>query len=508
MAYTFGQGSALSPRVDFNMESSIYKGLAMGAQANKSKTDALAKRIKDAKLTPLQPGKIHPFFQEEANDLIAKGTAEMMIASQSGQDPTPIHNVYSQRMKNLSEQGEILNQYMQRADDKHYVDRDVVSSIMTGDKEGYKKALEKYPEEERGLYDPFRSPLPLVKIDIASDLAKTINLDNDYDSFERGKTTKIPGTNDFRIEMNLSPKAKRDYAIRYLQNEDVQYNIVSGQYKNLYKAEKDKLIKAGVKSEDADGEAMVKVVESMMPSYSDKASAPSGTTVNNYIGGPEDQLSTPLETVTIKPKMSFTLSNGKTISNQVDLTTGKYFTLPIGKETSIPASVMRPLDGRTIDDSKVIDIKQGGLTSIPIVARKSKITFYDKDSGNNIVLKAGDAIPDNLLQKLKTDHPDLLNSVTYQPVTIYTYETKSGTTVSERHGFIPASGSNLSTNQGVSKPDNQYSSKIYNQVKSEVDMMNAELKKLYKPKQVAKPAQGSKLSKAENKLIPQGTKIR
>jgi hypothetical protein len=486
MAYTFGQGSALSPRVDFNMESSIYKGLAMGAQANKSKADALAKRLKDSKVLAIQPGKVHPFFQDEANDIVAKSTAEMMLAAQQGQDPTPIQNVYRQKLANIEQQGEMFNQYMQRADDKHYVDREVVSAIARGDKEGYKKALEKYPEDERGLYDPLSNPMPLPKRDIQSELSKMITLDKDYASFERGKSSKIPGTNDFRIEMNLSPKAKRDYAINYLQDQEVQANIVSGQYKNLYKAEKDKLIKAGTKAEDAVSEAMVKVVESMMPSYSDKASAPSGTTVNNYIGGAEDDLSTPLPDVTFKPKANFVTTTGEKVSSQVDLTTGKYFTLPLGKETSMPSSVMRPLDGMAVDDSKVVNIKQGGLTSIPVVKRKSKITFFDKDSGKNIVLKAGDPVYNNFLDMLKKDHPELLNSVVYQPVTIYTYETENSYKQKiERHGFIPASGSNLSTNQGVSKPDNQYSSKIYNQIKADVDAKNAELNSLYKPKQVA-----------------------
>lgn len=503
MAYTFGQGSALSPRVDYNLESSIYKGLAMGAQANKSEAAALAQRLKDAKVLSIGPGKVHPMFQKEAEDLVAQSTAEMMLAAKSGQDPMPIKNVYSQKLSSLQQKGEMLNAYVQKADDKHYVDREVVSAIQRGDAEGYKKALEKYPEEERGLFDPFSNPMPLPKRDIAAELTGSITLDKDYASFSPGKRSTIPGTKDVRVEMTLKPEVKRDYAIKYLQDPEVQANVVSGNYKNLYKQAKDDLIKGGMKAEDATSEAMVRVVESMMPTYAEKGSAGNTTIINNNMGT-ESPTMQPLESVPIVYKMNVKYDDGTSTVAETELTTGKYFPLSLAEKTSIPAASLRPIDGNLPQDkTAVMDVRQGGLTSIPVVNKGSTIKFFDKQSGKNIVLKAGDPVNQRFLDVLKQTNPGALTAVSYSPVTIYAYDTKNSKgDVVVKHGFVPANSSNLTASLGNSKNTRQDIESMFTQVKAETSVKNKELMGLASAakskKKEEKPKQD--VQKSNNKL--------
>ena len=192
--------------------------------------------------------------------------------------------------------------------------------------------------------------------------------------------------------MKLKPEAKRSYAIKYLQNPEVQENIVHGTYRNLYNQQKEALVKSGMKEEDAVGEAMVKVVESYMPSYSDKGRTSGGTVINNYMGT-DSKTQTPIDSVPFKVRMNFSTDDGgKSVSN-VDVSTGKYFGLSLGEKTSMPSTVMRPIDGSLPNkETAVIDVKQGGLTSIPMVGKGSKIKFYDKESGKNVILKSGDVI--------------------------------------------------------------------------------------------------------------------
>lgn len=494
MAYTFGQGSALSPRVDYNLESSIYKGLAMGAQANKSEAAALAQRLKDAKVLSIGAGEIHPMFQKEAENIVAQSTAEMMLAAKAGQDPTPIKNVYNQRLQGIKQKGKMLDLYVQNADDKHYVDREVVSAIQMGDEEGYKKALEKYPENQRALYDPYQNSRPIPKRDFAAELASTINLDKDYDAFTPGKSTSIPGTGDVRIEMNLKPEAKRKYAIEYLQDPDVQYNITAGMYSNIYKQTKDALVKGGMKEEDAAGEAMVKVVENYMPSYSDKGRAANTTNIYNNTGG-ESPTMQPLNSVPIVYKMNVNYDDGTSTVAETELTTGKYFPLSLAEKTSIPSSMMRPIDGALPGNkAAVMDVKQGGLTSIPLVKKGSTIKFFDKESGKNIVLKAGDPINQKFLDVIKEKNPAGLTAVSYSPVTIYAYETKnSNRETIIKHGFIPASSSNLTAGLGNSKNTREDIESMFTQVSAETLERNKELKDL---------AESAKVNKAPEAVTP------
>jgi hypothetical protein len=469
------------------MESSIYKGLAMGAQANKSKSDALAKRLRDAKVLAIQPGKVHPLLQDEANDIVAKSTAEMMLAAQQGQDPTPIQNVYRQRLSNIEQQGEMFNEYTRRADDKHYVDRDVVASMARGDKEGIDKALEKYPEDERWMYDPRQNPMPLAKRDISSELSKSITLNNNYSSFVPGNITKIPGTGDVRVEMVMTPKAKRENAIRFAQDPEVQENIMYGQYKNLYKSEKEKLIKGGMKAEVADGEAMVKVIESMMPTYHDQGREANVT--NIYTGEDGNVTAIPVDSMPFKMKTDVSFDDGTTMNGvSLGLTTGKYFMIPLGKEVPIPVSAMKPIDGKLPSDkTSVINVKQGGVTSIPIATKAIKL--FDKESGKTISVKAGDPILDEWMDVVKAN-PDVVSSVRYKPVSIYTYDVKdTGGNLVEKHGFTPASGTNIAIGFGDSKVAKSDAALIYQELLSDAKLKNEELDGLAKQKPAEVPAQ-------------------
>ena len=407
----------------------------------------------------------------------------------------------------------MLNAYVQKADDKHYVDREVVSAIQRGDAEGYKKALEKYPEEERGLFDPFSNPMPLPKRDIAAELTGSITLDKDYASFSPGRRSTIPGTKDVRVEMTLKPEVKRDYAIKYLQDPEVQANVVSGNYKNLYKQAKDDFIKGGMKAEDATSEAMVRVVESMMPTYAEKGSAGSTTNIyNNNNMSPNSPTMQPLDSVPIVYKMNVKYDDGTSTVAETELTTGKYFQLSLAEKTSIPSASLRPIDGLLPGDkTAVMDVKQGALTSIPLVKNGSTIKFFDKQSGKNIVLKSGDPINQRFLDVLKETNPGALAAVSYSPVTIYAYETKnSNKDVIIKHGFVPASSSSLTAGLGNSKNTRQDIESMFTQVKAETSAKNKELmglassaksnKKEEKPKQTQAPK--------GNNLIPKGTSVR
>lgn len=408
MAYTFGEGSALSPKMSFDMDAQIYKGLNMAAQQERAKLAALSKKMSDAKLIDITGSNIHPLLRQDAQQNLTEGTAAMFTAAKSGQDPRAIGYQYQQRAENLTTDSEKLYNYEKASPKEYLVDPRIQQALRSGDKEALNQALQSQPERIRGFLHPLSNPTPLPLRDLKAELTKDYAFESNIDKYVPGVVKDFNGK-DIQVAM-LNPDVQNQAAVRYASDPVVQLNIMAnpkyrGSYEKLYKEGIDQKMS----EDEANSYALIGVVKSEMPTHS-----VTNNSTNIYMPGAND----------FKPTSSnigiVNLQRTKGTSTvTAPFSLGLATNVPLGTATTIPkAGLIKTIGDYDPDAKGFITAKSGLLSQMPIAQQNITIT---REGGEKYVVKAGDALDDEQIAALKKSGVNP-SAIKYQPVAVYEYE--------------------------------------------------------------------------------------
>lgn len=409
MAYTFGEGSALSPKMSFDIDAQIYKGLNMAAQQERAKLAALSKKMSDAKLIDITGSNIHPLLRQDAQQNLTEGTAAMFTAAKSGQDPRGIGYQYQQRAENLTTDSEKLYNYEKASPKEYLVDPRIQQALRSGDKEALNQALQSQPERIRGFLHPLSNPTPLPLRDLKAELTKDYAFESNIDKYVPGVVKDFNGK-DIQVAM-LNPDVQNQAAVRYASDPVVQLNIMAnpkyrGSYEKLYKEGIDQKMS----EDEANSYALIGVVKSEMPTHS-----VTNNSTNIYMPGAE----------TSKPSsydhgvVNFMRARGNSPAGPVPFSLGFTTNVPLGTGTTISkAGMIRTFGEYDPNAIGFTEGKSGLITQLPIAQKN--ISVYEK---GKLVYKiqAGDAIDDEQLDLIKKTNTDP-SAVKYQPSAVYQYE--------------------------------------------------------------------------------------
>ena len=406
MAYTFGEGSALSPKMSFDMDAQIYKGLNMAAQQERAKLAALSKKMSDAKLIDITGSNIHPLLRQDAQQNLTEGTAAMFTAAKSGQDPRGIGYQYQQRAENLTADSDRLYNYEKSSSKDFLVDPNIQAALRVGSKEGIDKALEAYDERIRPYLDPRLNPSPIRKRSIEDELSKDFSFDLTSGDYVPGPVQSFNGK-DYQTAQ-LRPEVQESTAIRYASDPEIQFNILADK---KYRAEYDSFYKSAIENkmtdEQAQSYALVETIKSHMPTKA---------LTDNSIKFPGSE--------GLKPTSSnigiVNLQRTKGTSTvTAPFSFGLATNIPLGTATTIPkAGLIKTIGDYDPDAKGFITAKSGMLSQMPIAQQNITIT---REGGEKYTIKAGDALDDEQIAALKKTGVNP-SAVKYQPVAVYEYE--------------------------------------------------------------------------------------
>lgn len=409
MAYTFGEGTALSPRMSFDMDAQIYKGLNLAAQQERAKVAALAKKMSDAKLTDITGSGIHPLLRPAAQQNLAEGTAVMLTAAKSGQDPRVAGSPYEQRTKDLATDSKNLYDYESASPKDYLVNPNIQSYLRTGSAEGIDKELEQYPEQIRGYFDPRLNVRPVRRRDIKAELNNDYGFELNSDKYVAGPTQSFAGK-DFQTAI-LNPQTQQEAAIRYASDPEVQLNIMADKrYKSIYDGFYKQAIDQKLPEAEASSYALIETIKTQMPSKPISDNRP----VVNMPGAEAGKIST-------RENEFVNLARSKAGSAPVaaPFTLGKVTNIPLGTSTTISkAGLIRAFGEYDPKAIGFVEAKSGMLTQMPIAQKNIRVY----DNGKLIdEIPAGDAIDDRQLELIKKTGVDV-SAVKYKPAAVYQYE--------------------------------------------------------------------------------------
>lgn len=409
MAYTFGEGSALSPKMSFDMDAQIYKGLNMAAQQERAKLAALSKKMSDAKLIDITGSNIHPLLRQSAQQNLTEGTAAMFTAARSGQDPRAIGYQYQQRAENLTADSDRLYNYEKSSSKDFLVDPNIQASLRVGSSEGVDKALEAYDERIRPYLDPRLNPSPIRRRSIEDELKNDFSFDLTSGDYVPGPVQSFNGK-DYQTAQ-LRPEVQEATAIRYASDPEIQFNILADKkYKVEYDALYKKAIESKMPEDKAQSYALIETIKMHMPTKA---------LTDNSIKFPGSE--------GLKPTSSnigvVNLERRKGTSTvSTPFTFGLATNIPLGTATTIPKAGLIKTIGEYDPDAKgFITAKSGMLSQMPIAQQNITITRSDGKKSEKYVVKAGDALDDEQIAALKKTGVNLA-AVKYQPVAVYEYE--------------------------------------------------------------------------------------
>lgn len=409
MAYTFGEGTALSPRMSFDMDAQIYKGLNLAAQQERAKVAALAKKMSDAKLTDITGSGIHPLLRPAAQKNLAEGTAVMLTAARSGQDPRVAGSPYEQITKDLATDSKNLYDYESASPKDYLVNPNIQSYLRTGSAEGIDKELEQYPEQIRGYFDPRLNVRPVRRRDIKAELNDDYGFELNSDKYVAGPTQSFAGK-DFQTAI-LNPQTQQEAAIRYASDPEVQLNIMADKrYKSVYDGFYKQAIDQKMPENEASSYALIETIKTQMPSKPISDNRP----VVNMPGAEAGKIST-------RENEFVNLARSKAGSAPVaaPFTLGKVTNIPLGTSTTISkAGLIRAFGEYDPKAIGFVEAKSGMLTQMPIAQKNIRVY----DNGKLIdEIPAGDAIDDRQLELIKKTGIDV-SAVKYKPAAVYQYE--------------------------------------------------------------------------------------